>query len=72
MNHRTLIDIVGTGDYVGVRVEIPVHYDWWMRGARCGRISSVGAGFVRVAMDHPRVRRRVKVPFGDFPLTKLI
>ena len=26
----------------GMRIEIPVHYDWWMRGARYGVVTSIG------------------------------
>lgn len=38
---------------VGKRVEIPVHYDAWMRGARCGVVTSVGRDgeYIRVAPD---------------------
>ncbi len=48
---------------LGQRVEIPVHYDLWMRGARFGVVSSIGKDgeFVRVKLDHPQVRNRLKV-----------
>lgn len=63
---------------VGKRVEIPVHYDMWMRGARTGVITSVGKGkpgtsaFVRVKMDHPQVRRRVRVWAIDWDYMKFL
>jgi hypothetical protein len=53
---------------VGKRVEIPVHYDLWMRGARFGRVTAIGkdSAFVYVHMDHPQVKRRLKVWRVDF------
>lgn len=53
---------------VGKRVEIPVHYDLWMRGARFGVVTSVGKGgaFVRVRMDHPQVRKLARIHRIDF------
>jgi len=56
--------------FTGKRVEIPVHFDIWMRGARFGVVSSVGAGFIRVKMDNPRVRRRVRIEAKDFPFCR--
>lgn len=29
---------------VGTRIELPVHYDWWMRGARYGVVTSIRPG----------------------------
>ena len=48
---------------IGKRVQIPVHYDLWMRGARFGVVTSAGkdGAFVRVKMDHPQVKRLLKV-----------
>lgn len=63
---------------IGRRVEIPVHYDLWMRGARYGVVSSFkpgGAGIsdcLRVRMDNPRVKRRCKVWRLDWPYMKLV
>lgn len=59
---------------VGKRVEIPVHYDAWARGARYGVVSSVAADgdFIRIKMDHPQIKRRVKVWRLDFNHVKLI
>lgn len=53
---------------IGKRVEIPVHYDTWMRGARFGKV--VGrrrsklpghSDCLLVRMDHPGIKRCVKV-----------
>jgi hypothetical protein len=52
---------------VGERIEIPMYYDMWMRGARFGVVTSIrrnrpglsDAAYVK--MDHPQVKRRVKV-----------
>jgi hypothetical protein len=53
---------------VGRRVEIPVHFDLWMRGARFGVVTSFGrdAKYVLVKMDHPQVKRQVRVARVDF------
>ena len=62
-------------DMVGKRVEIPVHYDMWMRGARFGRVVGLsweyGSGqkvirAIRVKMEHPQVKRLVKIARIDF------
>lgn len=53
--------------FVGKRVEIPVHYDMWMRGAKSGTVVGRRQGkdgrsaYLQVRMDHPQVRRCVKV-----------
>jgi len=56
------------------RIEIPVHFDLWMRGARTGYIHSIrehdGAWLVR--MDHPQVRKLVVIPKEDQPYCKAI
>lgn len=50
----------------GVRIEIPVHFDLWMRGAREGVITSVKRdGTWMVKMDHPQVKRRVQITERD-------
>lgn len=60
---------------VGSRVEIPAYTDAWMRGARIGTVMRVivgkgdylqagdprGATIFVVKMDHPQIRRPVKV-----------
>ena len=53
-------------DLLGARVEIPAHFDLWMRGARFGNVCSVNARFVRVKMDHARVRRQVRINREDW------
>lgn len=52
---------------VGHRVEIPPHYDLWMRGARFGVVVSTNSehGLTKVRMDHPQVRRLVTVHTSD-------
>lgn len=45
------------------RVEIPVHYDLWMRGARYGTVVSSNKDFIKV-------RRLVKIPRADFEYLK--
>lgn len=63
---------------IGRRVEIPVHYDLWMRGARTGIVTSWRAGkpgvsdCVLVKMDHPQVRKRVKVWRLDWDYMRLL
>ena len=59
---------------LGKRVEIPVHYDMWMRGARCGTVTRIGkdAAFVYVKMDHPQAKRRVKLWRIDFDYAKVL
>ncbi len=50
----------------GMRIEIPVHFDLWMRGARFGTVVRVSKdGTWRVRMDHPQVKRLVRVPPYD-------
>ena len=63
---------------VGKRVEIPVHYDVWMRGARFGTVTGWSKGkpgysaYVRVTMDHPQVRRAVRVHALDFDYMRIL
>jgi hypothetical protein len=65
-------------DIIGKRVEIPVHYDLWMRGAQTGKIvgrndSEYGiSAYVLVKMDHPQVKHRVKVWSHDIEYMKFI
>ena len=62
----------------GRRIEIPVHYDLWMRGAQFGTIRRYHRGqpgesdYVTVKMDHPRVRRLVRLPRRDWAYIKII
>jgi hypothetical protein len=52
---------------IGQHIEIPVHYDMWMRGARFGRVVSYHDGgpgrsaFIKIKMDHPQVKRLFRV-----------
>ena len=52
---------------IGTRIEIPVHYDLWMQGARFGTVTAYRNGkngqsdYVYVKMDHPQVRKRLKL-----------
>jgi len=65
-------------DLIGKRVEIPVHYDLWMRGARFGKVTSHRHGkggqsaFVFVKMDHPHIRRPLKVWALDWDYMKIL
>lgn len=65
-------------DLIGKRVEIPVHYDLWMRGARFGEVTVFRQGnagqsdYVMVKIDHPQVRRRLKVWRMDWPYMRII
>ena len=61
---------------VGRRVEIPVHCDLWMQGARFGEVVSFHPGapgksaFVKVKMDNPRIQRLLKVWAPDWQYMK--
>ena len=63
---------------IGKRIEIPAHYDTWMRGARFGTITSTKpeksglSSCLLVRMDHPYVRRRVKVWSHDIEYARII
>ena len=54
-------------------VEIPVHYDLWMQGARTGWISDTSKdGTWLVQMDHHQVKRLVRIPPADQPFCKVL
>lgn len=63
---------------IGRRIEIPVHYDMWMRGSRFGEITAFRHGkdgrsdHYLVKLDHPQVRRRLKLWRLDWSYAKLI
>ncbi len=63
---------------VGKRVEIPVHYDMWMRGARFGRVTGWRKGkpgkscYVMIKLDHPQARKAQKVWALDFDYLKVL
>jgi len=52
---------------IGLRVQIPVHYDAWMRGAHFGVIRRFIPGkpgqsdCFAVKMDHPGIKKQVRV-----------
>jgi hypothetical protein len=56
-----------------MRIEIPVHYDLWMRGARFGDVRDYKKdGTWMVKMDHPQVKRLVRIPPADQEFCKVI
>lgn len=61
---------------LGQCIEIPVHYDMWMRGARFGRVTSIGKDgeYVRVALDiYPRgFKYRLKIWRIDFDYIRVL
>jgi hypothetical protein len=63
---------------VGQRVEIPVHYDMWMRGARTGAVTQYRQGkdgisdWVYVKLDHPQAKRYLKVWALDWNYMKIL
>ncbi len=63
---------------IGQRIEIPVHYNLWMRGARYGTIVAAYHGkpgtsaYASVKIDHPQVRRRLKLWAHDIAYAKFI
>ena len=63
---------------VGHRVEIPAHYDLWMRGARFGLVTAFRRGriglshYVLVQMDHPQVRRAIKLQESEWDYLKIV
>jgi hypothetical protein len=63
---------------IGSRVEIPVHYDMWMRGARFGVVTAFRHGgqgqsdYVLVKLDHPQAKRSLKVWRLDWEYMKVI
>jgi hypothetical protein len=62
----------------GMRIEIPVHYDTWMRGAKFGTITQYRKGkegyldYWLVKMDHPQIKRRLKLWAIDCDYAKVI
>lgn len=61
---------------IGKRIEIPVHYDMWMRGARLGEVTSWvrampgRSACVIVRLDG--LRKRLRVWALDFDYIKII
>jgi hypothetical protein len=68
----------GNFNPIGQRIEIPVHYDMWMRGARFGEITAFRHGkpgqsdHYLIKMDHPQIRRRLKLWRGDWEFAKVL
>ena len=62
----------------GKRIEIPVHYDMWIRGARFGVVTRFVAGklgysdYVTVKIDDPGVKKRLKLWRSDWPYAKVV
>ena len=55
------------------RIEIPAHFDLWMRGARIGKIVRTAKdGSWKVRMEHPQVKRLVTIRPDDQPLCKVL
>jgi hypothetical protein len=50
---------------IGDRVEIPCYCDLWMRGAMYGVIVKIKDTVATVKMDHPQVKRAVRVVLKD-------
>jgi hypothetical protein len=58
---------------IGTRVEIPVGFDLWIRGARFGTIKRITPdGYWMVKMDNPQVRRLVCINHFDQNYTKIL
>lgn len=64
-------------ELVGLRVEIPTHYDYWMRGARFGVVTGWRKGapgksaYAIVKSEHPQVKRNIKLWKPDIPYAKV-
>ena len=62
----------------GTRIEIPVHYDAWMRGAKYGTLTQKRTGkegtsdYWLVNMDHPQIKRRLKLWALDWKYARLL
>ena len=70
--------VTDTSGLVGKRIEIPVHYDLWMQGARFGTVTGFRAGaagesdYVLVRMDHEQVRNQVKLWRLDWDYIRIL
>lgn len=65
--NRDDMDSLGYGVNIekGCRVELSPSYDLWMQGARFGEVTSVGDEMASVRMDHPQVKRILRIPVKD-------
>ena len=65
-------------DLIGKRIEIPGHYDAWMRGARFGKVTAFRHGspgqsdYLLIKMDHPGIKKRLKLWRLDWSYIKII
>lgn len=63
---------------IGKRIEIPVHYNLWMQGARFGEVVSFHSGrqgtsdYYKVKMDHPQVKKQLKLWKLDWAYIKIV
>ena len=63
---------------LGAHIEIPVHYDMWMRGARFGVVTAFRKGhsgqsdYVLVKLDHPQAKRRLKLWRADWEYARIL
>ena len=63
-------------DWIGKRVEVPVHFDAWMRGARFGTVTAYRQGSAGVSdvllvrLDHPSYRKCLRIPRMDWEYMK--
>lgn len=63
---------------IGNRIEIPVHYDLWMRGACTGVVTAYRHGepgmsdYLLVKMDHPQVKKHLKLWALDWDYIKVL
>jgi hypothetical protein len=63
---------------ISKRIEIPVHYNLWMQGARHGTVVSFHHGkqgssdFYKVKMDHPQVKKQLKLWRLDWEYINII
>jgi hypothetical protein len=63
---------------IGAEIEIPVHYDLWMQGARFGKVTAFREGkggtssYVLVKINHPRVHGRLKIWALDWDYIRIL
>lgn len=48
---------------IGTRVEIPTHWDWWMRGARYGVIVNITTNNYWVQLD--KAPKPIRIPHSE-------
>lgn len=78
LNRMFAIRGLSTKPLIGLRVEIPVHLDTWMRGARFGTVTGFRHGrdgqsdCLLVKMDHPGIKRRVRVWRLDWDYMRIV